>query len=83
MIQSELIIQSRKFLLYLAPTFKRSEDAAEGGCGVPYMLKYEKLFGINVQDLVTVDRILSTPTHVYRKLVVKEQTAILTETSNR
>ncbi|HUI87229.1 MAG TPA: hypothetical protein VLX61_00765 [Anaerolineales bacterium] len=31
---SERILKSRKSLLALAPQFQRSEDAAEGGCGV-------------------------------------------------
>jgi len=33
-MRSHRILESRKSLLALAPEFKRSEDAAEGGCGV-------------------------------------------------
>ena len=56
---------------------------ADWGLIEAYLLENEKLFGIKVKDLLTVDGIQSTPSNVYRKVVVKEQTAILTETANR
>jgi hypothetical protein len=48
-----------------------------------YLVENERLFGIAVEDLLTVDGVRSSPSQVYRKVVVKEQTAILTETANR
>jgi glutamate synthase domain-containing protein 3 len=48
-----------------------------------YLVENERLFGITVEDLLTVDGVQSSPSQVYRKVVVKEQTAILTETANR
>lgn len=49
----------------------------------PYLLENEKLFGIEVEELLTVGGVRLSPSNVYRKVVVKEQTAILTETANR
>ncbi len=56
---------------------------ADWGLIEPYLLENEKLFGICVESLLTVDGQRLSPSDVYRKVVVKEQTAILTETANR
>ncbi len=56
---------------------------ADWGLIEPYLLENERLFGISVEDLLTVDGVRLSPTNVYRKVVVREQTTILTETANR
>lgn len=56
---------------------------ADWGLIEPYLLENERLFGIKVESLLTVDGVRSSPSQVYRKVVVKKQTAILTENSNR
>ncbi len=56
---------------------------ADWGLIEAYLLENERLFGIEVEDLLTVDGVRLSPSKVYRKVVVKEQTAILTETANR
>jgi glutamate synthase domain-containing protein 1/glutamate synthase domain-containing protein 3 len=56
---------------------------ADWGLVEPYLLENERLFGIKVEALLTVDGIRLSPSNVYRKVVVREQTAILTETANR
>ncbi len=60
-------------------------DLSEADWGLieAYLLENERLFGIRVEDLLTVDGVRLSPSKVYRKVVVKEQTAILTETANR
>jgi len=76
------------------PHFKVDEDQLNGGAFVdlteadwgliePYLLENERLFGIKVEELLMVDGVRLSPSKVYRKVVVKEQTAILTETANR
>jgi hypothetical protein len=76
------------------PHRRVDEDQLNGGAFVDltvadwrlieaYLVENERLFGIAVEDLLTVDGIRSSPSQVYRKVVVKEQTAILTETANR
>jgi glutamate synthase domain-containing protein 1/formylmethanofuran dehydrogenase subunit C len=76
------------------PHYKVDEDQLNGGTFVDlteadwglvetYLLENERLFGIRVEDLLTVDGVRLSPSKVYRKVVVKEQTAILTETANR
>ena len=56
---------------------------ADWGLIEPYLLENEALFGICIESLLTVDGQRLSPSDVYRKVVVKEQTAILTETANR
>jgi glutamate synthase domain-containing protein 1/formylmethanofuran dehydrogenase subunit C len=56
---------------------------ADWGLIGPYLVENERLFGIKVEELLTVDGVRLSPSNVYRKVVVKEQTAILTETANR
>ncbi|MFZ5920764.1 MAG: glutamate synthase [Chloroflexota bacterium] len=56
---------------------------ADWGLIEPYLLENESLFGICVESLLTVDGRRLSPSNVYRKVVVREQTAILTETANR
>ncbi len=56
---------------------------ADWGLIEPYLLENERLFGIRIEDLLTVDGVQTSPFHVYRKVVVKEQAAILTENANR
>jgi len=56
---------------------------ADWGLIEPYLLENERLFGIRSEDLLTVDGVRLSPSDVYRKVVVKEQTAILTENANR
>lgn len=56
---------------------------ADWGLIRPYLLENERLFGISVQYLLTVDGAQRLPSQVYRKVVVKDQAAILTETANR
>ena len=60
-------------------------DLSEADWGLieAYLFENERLFGISVEDLLTVDGVRLSPSKVYRKVVVKEQTAILTETANR
>lgn len=76
------------------PHHKVDDDQLNGGAFVdlteadwdliePYLLENERLFGIRVEDLLTVDGVRLPPSKVYRKVVVREQTAILTETANR
>ena len=76
------------------PHHKVDDDQLNGGAFVElteadwglieaYLVENEKLFGIKVQDLLTVDGVQSTPSNVYRKVVVQKQTAILTEKANR
>ncbi len=61
------------------------DDLTEADWGLiePYLFENERLFGIRVEDLLTVDGVRSSPFQVYRKVVVREQTAILTENANR
>jgi glutamate synthase domain-containing protein 1 len=56
---------------------------ADWGVIEPYLLENERLFGICMESLLTVDGRRLSPSNVYRKVVVPEQTAILTETANR
>jgi len=49
----------------------------------PYLLENERLFGILIKDLLEVDGRSLSPSQVYRKVVVKERTIILTESANR
>jgi glutamate synthase domain-containing protein 3 len=76
------------------PHCKVDEDQLNGGAFVglteadwgliePYLVENERLFGIKVEELLSVDGVRLSPSNVYRKVVVKEQTAILTETANR
>ena len=76
------------------PQCKVDEDQLNGGMFAhlteadwnliePYLLENERLFGIRIEELLTVDGVRLSPSRVYRKVVVREQTAILTETANR
>jgi glutamate synthase domain-containing protein 1/glutamate synthase domain-containing protein 3 len=76
------------------PHCKVDQDQLNGGAFVglteadwgliePYLVENERLFGIKVEELLSVDSVRLSPSNVYRKVVVKEQTAILTETANR
>jgi hypothetical protein len=76
------------------PHHKVDEDQLNGGAFAeltdadwgliePYLLENECLFGIKVEDLLTVGGIRRPPSHVYRVVVVREGTAILNETANR
>jgi len=49
----------------------------------PYLAQNERLFGIRVTDLLTVDGRLKSPAEVYRKVVVYIAETVLTETENR
>ncbi len=47
----------------------------------PYLQENERLFGISVRELLTVDDALRHPSDVYRKVVVREQADVLVETN--
>jgi hypothetical protein len=48
----------------------------------PYLQENERLFGIRVEDLLTVDGFQLSPSEVYRKVAVREM-AVLREGENR
>lgn len=48
----------------------------------PYLRENENLFGISLEDLLTVEGTLRTPPEVYRKVTVQDL-AVLKETENR
>ncbi len=48
----------------------------------PYLQENERLFGITVQQLLTVDGVLRHPSEVYRKVIVQEYAGVLKETEN-
>ena len=47
------------------------------------MVENKSLFGITIEDLLTIDGVRLSPSKMDRKVVVKERTAILTEIVNR
>ncbi|MGF1503803.1 MAG: hypothetical protein ACFB51_01510 [Anaerolineae bacterium] len=49
----------------------------------PYLRENERLFGITLDDLLTVDGQQRAPHAVYRKVAVAEANAVLVETENR
>jgi glutamate synthase domain-containing protein 3 len=49
----------------------------------PYLVENERLFGIKVEDLLTVDGMRKSPEEVYRKVMVYTAENVLTETENR
>ncbi len=49
----------------------------------PYLVENEKLFGIKVEDLLTVDGKYKSPSEVYRKVRVYTSETVLVETENR
>jgi glutamate synthase domain-containing protein 1/formylmethanofuran dehydrogenase subunit C len=56
---------------------------ADWGLIEPYLVENEKLFGIPVETLLTVDGIRRSPSEVYRKVIVYIKENVLTETENR
>lgn len=56
---------------------------ADWGLIEPYLLENEKLFGIKLSELLTVDGIRKSPAEVYRKVMVYAAETVLTETENR
>lgn len=48
----------------------------------PYLRENERLFGIRVDDLLTVDGERRSPEEVYRRVAVKETSRVLAETQN-
>jgi len=49
----------------------------------PYLIENENLFGIKVEDLLTVDGIYKSPSEVYRKVKVFTSETVLVESENR
>jgi glutamate synthase domain-containing protein 3 len=49
----------------------------------PYLIENERLFGIPVESLLTVDNVHRHPSEVYRKVTVYIKETALTETENR
>jgi len=49
----------------------------------PYLIENEKLFGIKVEDLLTVDGKYKSPSEVYRKVRIYTSETVLVETENR
>ena len=49
----------------------------------PYLQENERLFGIRIADLLTVNGEQRAPAEVYRKVEVKEASSVLVETENR
>jgi glutamate synthase domain-containing protein 3 len=57
--------------------------AADWNLIEPYLVENERLFGIKVEDLLTMDGIRKSPEEVYRKVTVYTAETVLTETENR
>jgi glutamate synthase domain-containing protein 1/glutamate synthase domain-containing protein 3 len=49
----------------------------------PYLIENENLFGIRVEDLLTVDGVRKSPSEIYRKVKVYTSETVLVETENR
>ena len=49
----------------------------------PYLIENEKLFGIKVDDLLTVDGLFKSPYEVFRKVKVYTSETVLVESENR
>ena len=56
---------------------------ADWGLIEPYLVENEKLFGIKVEELLTVDGARKSPSEVYRKVRVYAAETVLAETENR
>jgi glutamate synthase domain-containing protein 3 len=56
---------------------------ADWGLIEPYLAENEKLFGIKIQDLLTVEGIRKSPAEIYRKVGVYTAETVLAETDNR
>jgi glutamate synthase domain-containing protein 3 len=49
----------------------------------PYLVENERLFGIRVEDLLTINGVRKSPAEVYRKVTVYIAETVLTEAENR
>jgi len=49
----------------------------------PYLKENERLFGIQIQELLTVDGVQRPPQEVYRKVTVIGNGTVLKDTENR
>jgi glutamate synthase domain-containing protein 3 len=49
----------------------------------PYLIENENLFGIKVEDLLTVNGVHMSPPEIYRKVKVYKSETVLVETENR
>jgi len=58
-------------------------DEADWGLMEPYLKENERLFGIQIQELLTVDGVQRPPQEVYRKVTVVGNGTVLKDTENR
>ncbi len=48
----------------------------------PYLKENERLFGIKIQELMTVNGVQRPPQEIYRKVIVKGSDTVLKDTEN-